>query len=253
MKEFINFNDKCNVTGVSNFVKALSDKNKALNFIYSVSDGHKYSRQMVHDSVHYFEFEKQLFYEIFATADDKAKIELLFKYGRKIAKSREKFNPVRYGADGEEVFLYDVPIFLPMQLVEIYNNIDIDQYIDKDTFTFIYHKYYEIPSELLIVLINKFHDVNYNDSLGRNLLNIFITKHETYNVVIDHLIARGVNINNRNKNGSSILLSALNGCCLEVIKVLLDNNVLIDEKSLEKIKKSNKIIKSCFIERGIDV
>jgi hypothetical protein len=237
MIEFTNFHEKCSeVNGITNFIKSLPDKIKAFDFICYYKESTRQLRRDVFTSEHYFNFERDLVFEIFNTDNDKFKITILFTRWRKLIDKRYEIGGVRR-AD---------PIFTIEQVVEIYNNIDIEHYDDKETFIFIYYRHKDIPIEILEMLIRKFHNINYEDVIGRTLLNIFIVKNRPNLRIMNYLIVNGANINHCNKHGTSILLASLNKNCLEIVKLLVDNNVVVDEKSLEKIKKCNKHIREIF-------
>lgn len=239
-KLFNKFEETCSgENGIKNFVKSLKDSDnlvKAFEFIHKW-DGSEAVRKVRNDvkySIHFRQFERELCDIILQTFDDKNKAKFIID---------KLFHLLYKSITGQR--LYSVE-----EMRRIINAIDKVHFDDAAIFDYLYHRKDDVV-EINNTLINKMNNINYADAVGRNLLNIFIVSSwasnvEIHNATVNLLINLGVDINHCNKNNTSVLNNVISCRNVDAINILINNNVIVDDKSREKINKSNKDIKVLF-------
>lgn len=122
---------------------------------------------------------------------------------------------------------------------ETYDKIyeDVEQFTAKHVFKYFSYKiprsWYQNNCE---IMLRKIDDINYVNNKGDNIAFIYF-KDTDADEFLDIMLAKGLNINYTNRYGHSLLYKAIIYKQRNLVKVLLNNNVIVSDKCVKAAKK----------------
>lgn len=230
-----------NGNGIDEYLRS---NNLSLNDKINIYDNP--SKHVVRYSKYYIQFITLLVRNIVSNyyndiKENKAKVNFILK-------NYYNFICYPYLDINNNYFTYS--IYTKDEIIEILKNLDKKFYTDKITFCVIWKGGYMDMRELLT---EKMHNINYQYSPEKTLLTCCLDYNKNgfgAENLIKKIIRLGGNINHI-KNDRSLLYTAIIRKNLNIIRILIDNGAIIDDKCVDKIKKSNSEIRNYFKDIGV--